>query len=109
MLSIRLYMNSATNSGKHCTRRFTTRLTFTRRDFGVSSFASGNVNTTNVAAATAAITMLDTPTFRVMSRANVNPISAAAERKACDMPARYSLSFCCRRPSYTSASASTIL
>ncbi len=50
--------------------------------------------------------MLDTPTFRVMSRANVNPISAAAERKACDAPARYNV-LLLQAPSLpTSASAS---
>ena len=81
-------MNSATNNGKHCLSRPITRLAFALRDFGVSSCANGNVNTTNVSAAMTAMTMLDTPTLRVMSSASENPMSAAADLNACEMPAR---------------------
>ncbi len=41
--------------------------------------------------------------------ATQNATSATTDRSVCEMPARYSLSACCRRPSYTSASASTNL
>ena len=81
-------MNSATNNGKHCLSRAITRLAFALRDFGVSSCANGNVNTTNVSAAMTAMTMLETPTLRVMSSASENPMSAAADLNACEMPAR---------------------
>ena len=57
-------------------------MAFALRDFGVSSCANGNVNTTNVSAAMTAMTMLETPTLRVMSSASENPMSAAADLNA---------------------------
>ena len=45
--------------------------------------------------------------LREMASTAQNTMSAANDRNVCEMPAKYSLSTCCRRPSYTSASAST--
>ena len=109
MLSMSAYRNSAKNSGKHCLKSRATLEGLTRRDFGVSNRASGNVSTTNDRAAATAMTMHATGRLRVMSRHNENATSTTTERNACEAPARYSLSTCCSRPSYTSASPSTIL
>ena len=102
-------MNSATNSGKHCLKRVATLDRLARRDFGVSNSVSGSVRNRNVATATTAMMTHAIGRLRVTSSAKLNTNSTVSERNACEMPARYNLSACCRRPSYTSASASIIL
>ena len=99
MLSMNAYRNSARNTGKPSLNRRITPPMDMRRDFGVSSSASGNVMTTNDRMAAMPMAMLAMPRSCVRNSTMVHVRNASSERAVCEMPAKYSLSICCRRPS----------
>ena len=100
-------MNNATNNGKHDLKIEETLLRENGDEGGVSSKASGKVTKTNVTAAPIAIAIDAMPTSRVINSVREKATSATTDLMVNEIPARYSLSTCCKRPSYTSAIAST--
>ena len=66
MLSMRLYRNSATNSGKHCTNRSLTLAMESLALLGVSKYVSGSVSSTNEATEATAMAMPAVPMLFVM-------------------------------------------
>ena len=88
MLSMRLNMNRAANSGKPCVNRRLTSSMLTRRDFSVSSSASGTVTSTNEATAATAMPIAAISRLRVMSSSTAKTATTSTERSAWLMPAR---------------------
>ena len=106
---MRLNKNSAENSGKQCRKSPVTSWRLQGAERSVSSRASGMLTTTREAAAAMAMATAATLTERVTSSATENATITATERSAWLMPAKSSLSACCRRPWSTSARPSMTL
>ena len=88
MLSIRLNKNSAPKSGAHWTNRWPTSRRFTRRDFSVSSRASGAVTSTSEAIAAMPMAMAAMGMLRVRNNATLKTAMTPTERSVWLMPAR---------------------
>ena len=88
MLSIRLNRNSAPKSGAHWTNRRATSRRLTRRDFSVSSRASGAVTNTSEAMAVMPIAMAAMDMLRVRNSATLKIARTLTERSVWLMPAR---------------------
>ena len=88
MLSMRLNRNSAPKSGAHWINRWPASRRLTRRDFSVSSRASGAVTSTSEAMAVTPMDMAAMGMLRVRNSATLKIAMTPAERSVWLMPAK---------------------